>query len=62
MSIDTLFEKKPHLDVNLIPGTVLLPNKLDNDDNVLKVPIVFTPREFIKYEEKITLDINNGLH
>ena len=49
MSIDTLFEKQPHLDVSLIPGTVLLPNKLDNDDTVLKVPIVFTPRDLMHY-------------
>lgn len=29
--------------------------------NVLKIPIVFTPRECIKYNETITFDIN-GLH
>ncbi len=26
------------------------------------VPITFTPREYKKYNETITLDINNGLH
>ncbi len=31
------------------------------ENNVLKIPIVFTPRESKKYEETITFDIN-GLH
>jgi hydrocephalus-inducing protein len=33
----------------------------DKKDNILKVPILFTPREIRKYEESITLDFN-GLY
>lgn len=48
--------------VNLKFIKVLLPLQYDKDkkeSNVLKIPIVFTPREFMYYEEIITLDINN---
>jgi len=41
---------------------VLLPLQIDKDKkeiNVLRVPIIFTPRETIKYDETIVLDINN---
>lgn len=31
----------------------------DKSDNILKVPILFTPRECRKYEEKVRLDFNN---
>jgi hydrocephalus-inducing protein len=31
------------------------------EKNVLKIPIVFTPRESLKYNETVTFDIN-GLH
>jgi hydrocephalus-inducing protein len=54
MSIESSFDKKPHLDFQLANGQVLLPIQLDKDKketNVLRVPIVFTPREAIKYEE-----------
>jgi len=27
--------------------------------NIISVPIVFTPRDYIKYSETITLNINN---
>ena len=58
MSIETLFEKTPYLDVQLAPGQVLLPsNKFE--ENILEVPIIFTPREIRNYEEKVTFDINN---
>jgi hypothetical protein len=62
MSIDTLFIKKSHLTIKLVPGTVLLPTTIDSDENVLEVPIVFTPREVCEYKEKVVLDINNGLY
>lgn len=62
MSIESQFEKKPYLDFQLSSGQVLLPLQLDKDKkevNVLRVPIIFTPRETIKYDETIILDINN---
>ena len=31
----------------------------DKSDNILNVPILFTPREIRKYEEKMKLDFNN---
>jgi hydrocephalus-inducing protein len=41
----------------------LLPLEYDKKEkkelNVLKVPIVFTPRECIFYNEKVLIDINN---
>jgi hydrocephalus-inducing protein len=32
------------------------------EKNMLKVPIVFTPRDLKKYSEDIVFDINNGLN
>lgn len=60
MSIETLFEKTSYLDVQLAPGQVILPSTKPNE-NVLKVPVVFTPRELSKYQETVEFDIN-GLH
>ena len=63
MSIETLFEKKNYLDFQLASGQVLFPLQYDKNTgkelNILKIPVVFTPREFMSYEEVITLDINN---
>ena len=62
ISIETLFEKLPHLDVQLAPGQVLLPtspNDPDLEKKKLQVPIIFTPREITNYSEVITFDINN---
>lgn len=63
MSIETLFEKKNYLDFKLASGQVLLPLQIDPKDkselNILKVPILFTPRETKFYKETIKLDINN---
>lgn len=56
LSIESDFVKTNYLDVPLVPGQVLMPDK---SDNVLKVPILFTPRECRKYEEKVRLDFNN---
>ena len=57
ISIETDFEKKPFLDVQLSPGEVLLPYTKDNQDKLL-IPIIFTPREIQKYHEVITFDFN----
>lgn len=63
MSIETSFEKKPYLDFQLASGQVLLPVQYEKNTgkelNILKIPVVFTPREFQSYEEFVTLDINN---
>ena len=62
MSIETLYEKKPYLDFHLASGQVLLPIQYEQPKkelNVLQIPIVFTPRECLKYDENIELDINN---
>jgi hydrocephalus-inducing protein len=56
LSIESDFVKTNYLDVPLTPGQVLMPDK---GDNVLNVPILFTPRECRKYEEKVRLDFNN---
>lgn len=72
MSVETTFEKTNYLEVGLPPGQVILPLQLEShkdkrgiatvkEFNVLKIPIIFTPRENKKYEESITFDIN-GLH
>lgn len=57
MSLEANFEKTNYLDIQLANGQVLLP--FNNNSNVLKVPIVFTPRDIMKYEETIQLDVNN---
>jgi hydrocephalus-inducing protein len=61
ISIESNFEKKPHLDVMITPGQVLMPTNPNSEDTLdrLEIPILFTPREIKKYEEKITLDFNN---
>lgn len=72
MSVETTFEKTNYLDVNLPPGQVILPLQLETikdkkglatvkETNVLKIPIIFTPRESKKYEEILRFDIN-GLY
>jgi hydrocephalus-inducing protein len=58
LSIESDFQRTNYLDFPLTPGQVLMPDK---KDNILKVPILFTPREIRKYEESITLDFN-GLY
>ena len=60
MSIETLYERTNYLDVQLAPGQVILPSTKPTE-NILKVPIVFIPREFAKYQETVEFDIN-GLH
>ena len=62
ISIETNFEKLPHLDVQLAPGQVLLPttpNDPDLNKKKLLVPIIFTPREIASYSNVIVFDINN---
>ncbi|EGR28756.1 hypothetical protein IMG5_169530, partial [Ichthyophthirius multifiliis] len=72
MSVETAFEKTNYLDVILPPGQVILPLQTEtlkdkkgiiqvHENNILKIPIILTPRESKKYEETITFDIN-GLH
>lgn len=53
ISIETIFEKKAFLEVQLAPGEVLLPGQK------LEVPIIFTPIEIKKYQETVTFDFNN---
>ena len=60
MSIETLYEKSAYLDIQLAPGQVILPS-LKGKENILQVPVVFTPRDIQKYDETVTFDIN-GLH
>ena len=60
MSVESLFERTNYLDIQLAPGQVILPSTRPNE-NILKVPILFTPREFNKYQETVEFDIN-GLH
>lgn len=57
ISIETNFEKKPYLDVQLSPGEVLLPSTKDKKERLL-IPIIFTPREIKKYNEVVTFDFN----
>jgi len=52
ISIETNFEAKPHLDVQLSPGEALLPATKGKEDK-LAIPIIFTPREIKKYREVI---------
>jgi Flagellar-associated PapD-like len=62
ISIETNFEKLPHLDVQLAPGQVLLPttpNDPDLEKKKLIVPIIFTPREIMTYNNVVVFDINN---
>lgn len=57
ISIETNFEKKPYLDVQLSPGEVLLPATKENPEKLL-IPIIFTPREIKSYNEVIVFDFN----
>lgn len=57
ISIETNFEKKPFLDVQLSPGEVLLPSTKDKEEK-LSIPIIFTPRDIQKYHEVVTFDFN----
>ena len=57
ISIETNFERKPNLDVQLSPGEVLLPSTKDKKEKLL-IPIIFTPREIQKYNEVVTFDFN----
>lgn len=57
ISIETNFETKPHLDVQLSPGEVLLPTTKGKEEKLL-IPIIFTPREIHKYQEVICFDFN----
>jgi len=57
ISLETEFEKKTYLDFPVIPGQVLMPG----EDEKVKIPIIFTPREIRKYSETIKLDFN-GLY
>jgi hydrocephalus-inducing protein len=69
MSIEPLYEKSAHLDVRIASGQVVLPYKTEVikdkkghqqtvESNVLKIPIVFTPRDCIRYNETVSFDIN----
>lgn len=58
ISVETDWVKKPHLDVLLTPGQVLMPEGSDDVDK-LQIPILFTPRDTRAYQEKFTLDFNN---
>ena len=40
---------------------MLPPNEKDPKQNILEIPIIFTPRDMIKYQEDVYFDIN-GLH
>ena len=57
INIETNFEKQSHLDVQLAPGQVLLPSTKDKVE-MLKVPIIFTPREMRKYHEVVKFNFN----
>ena len=56
MSVESKYDKTPFLDVQLPPGQVILPLQIESSKdkrgiiqtkelNILKIPIVFTPRE-----------------
>jgi len=62
ISVETNFERLPHLDVQLAPGQVLLPTSPTDPElekKKLLVPILFTPRDHVVYQETIDFDINN---
>lgn len=70
MTIESLFEKTDYLDVKIPSGEVVLPLEIASvknkkgvvekvEKNVLKIPIVFTPREMVKYQDTLTFDINS---
>lgn len=57
ITVETAFEKKPYLDIQLAPGIVILPSTKEKVEKV-EIPIVFTPRALMKYEENILFDFN----
>ena len=57
ISIETNFEAKLHLDVQLSPGEALLSATKEKEDK-LAIPIIFTPREIKIYREVIWFDFN----
>ena len=58
-SIEKVYKKiKPFINVT----SLIKASQIVDEDLILSVPITFTPRNLIKYNEIITLDINNGLH
>ena len=57
ISVESIFEKKIHLDFPLVPGQVLMPG-----EEKIEIPITFTPREQKEYNEIIKLNFNNGLY
>lgn len=70
MSIESNFEKESYLDVSLASGQVIMPLQIEHkkdqrglvqsiEQNILKIPITFTPRECIKYDQVVSFDINN---
>lgn len=58
IAVETIFEKKPYLDVQLAPGQVLVPSTKEAPIK-LEIPIIFTPRENKKYQEVISFEFNN---
>ena len=58
IAVETTFEKKPYLDVQLAPGQVLVPSTKEAPIK-LEIPIIFTPREIKKYQETISFEFNN---
>jgi hypothetical protein len=69
MSIESLFKKTDYLDVKIPSGQVVLPLEIAEvknkkgvkervEKNLLKIPIVFTPREYMRYDEDLIFDIN----
>lgn len=69
MSVESLFKKTDYLDVKIPSGQVVLPLEIVEvknkkgikervENNLLRVPIVFNPREYLKYEEDLVFDIN----
>ncbi len=60
ISVETDFVKTAFLDFKLEQGQVLLPqNDKKAKQQKVRVPVVFTPRDFVKYDERLTLNINN---
>jgi hypothetical protein len=57
ISIESDFQKKPHVDMMLTPGQVLMPQP--SEDAMLQIPIMFTPRDIRSYNETVTFDFNN---
>ena len=69
MSIESLFKKTDYIDVKIPSGQVVLPLEIAEvknkkgvkervEKNLLKIPIVFTPRDYMRYDEDLIFDIN----